>query len=103
MCRGASWTCTLGLVKQSRTGTLPRELVQRVPQWTCGDRQAATSDAVVEPIVELGQFFDPAVQSAPAKSARLDAREFHNLRPLLGFVGNQFAELGRRVRKHGAT
>src|SRR5262249_18151287 len=32
----------------------------------------------------------------------LDARELHHLAPLLGFVGDEFAEVGGRACKHSA-
>ena len=36
-------------------------------------------------------------------SLRLDACELDHLGPLLGFVGDELAEVGRRERKHCAT
>src|SRR5262245_38627345 len=36
-------------------------------------------------------------------SVRLDARELDHLGPLLGFLGNEFPEIGGRERDHGAA
>src|SRR5262249_24183913 len=37
------------------------------------------------------------------RSLRLDAREFHHLGPLLGFLGDELAEVGRRTDKRCAS
>src|SRR5262245_33445304 len=42
-------------------------------------------------------------QKACSRSFRLDARELDHLGPLLGFVGNEFPEIGGRERDHGAA
>src|SRR5207249_3550908 len=37
------------------------------------------------------------------RSVRLGTRELHHLGPLLGFIGDELAEVGRRAREHRST
>src|SRR5262249_829549 len=51
-------------------------------------------------ITSSAAFAERSVMEYPAHSFRLDVRCPDYLAPLLGFVGDELGEVGRRARKH---
>src|SRR3954470_1414746 len=52
---------------------------------------------------EVGQSRNGSYEISTGVSVRLDVRRPDHLAPLLGFIGNELAEIGGRERKYGAA
>src|SRR5262249_46945305 len=80
-----------------------------------GPSQGSSLSILTEPHAELAPFHTRSPRRRYSRngrygifhwsrgSLRLDARELHNLAPLLGFVGNELAEIGRRAWEYRAA
>src|SRR5262245_60819470 len=96
---------TIGRGLQACPGPRTRQLVTsqsaaRAPRVATPPRCAEKRDELAAPhhsITSSPLFAERNVMESSAASIRLRPRELDHLGPLLGFLGNEFPEIGRRA------
>src|SRR6516164_5637832 len=85
----------VGAVHSVKTG--PRAMSAQCPLYTCERTSALHPVQPVAAIAAIRRTGFMEYWMGTAASVRLDAGKLHYLAPLLGFLGNEFPEIGRRA------